>query len=680
MIDGKTWDKTKAGDLERGHMSAATTPPTDGDQTHPGEGPAASVTLLGSLAAMRSTVEARIIQAARLVSMQVGQELLTDGSFSSVEELTPSQRRKWRAQVKALTVTELQYRLGMGMVEARELIGIANAPQHTRDLIIDALDSGHVSWPQVRAWFKRCARLDSDAALLVAQAMFGTDVTVAAKERLTPGGESIADHPWAQADYQRALNREAARVEGDDVEAERERRRRAYQQRDAHVTVHQDGSATMSITGDVISVTAAQHRLDSTARSIRKHGDERTLDQLRSDLARALLVHGTLPEPRTELEELQRSEQAERFTRIVNAQPAVTINLVTPWHSLTGSPACPQCSAPMSGGDPSAPRGVQSETPGVIPGAGTVAEIPGVTPIFLSPGHARELALTPGSRFYRFLTHPADGRLIERSQTAYRPDAAMRRQILAADLYSRAPGNLIPADKCELDHTIPWAPHDDCDTSQGEADHVQRDGNQEEQRTGLASVICPDSACHAGLTSELNLAALNQQTHHRKTDRHLVITMLNTRRDLRFTTLLNQSLTTRSHDYSQYQVPRRLKPEAIPTGVAELKATLQHYTIYPHDHDPGVQVDPADAHSHLTDDHDHANQALLAALCHREQHARLADADDYPGATEHHGPLAGWEWVAHAHRKQKRKQSRSPRPNAPDDPPNAPPPALPPPF
>ncbi|MDQ3224094.1 MAG: hypothetical protein M3Q75_11585 [Gemmatimonadota bacterium] len=71
---------------------------------------------------------------------------------------------------------------------------------------------------------------------------------------------------------------------------------------------------------------------------------------------------------------------------------------------------------------------------------------------FLAGEHAHELILTPGTTLHRLLTDPADGRLIERTITAYRPDQAMITQLRATDVFCRAPGCLTPARRCDLDH------------------------------------------------------------------------------------------------------------------------------------------------------------------------------------------------------------------------------------
>jgi hypothetical protein len=51
-----------------------------------------------------------------------------------------------------------------------------------------------------------------------------------------------------------------------------------------------DGMAALTIDTDLVSVKLAEHHLDLLARDARTAGDERTLDQLRTDLAVDLLT------------------------------------------------------------------------------------------------------------------------------------------------------------------------------------------------------------------------------------------------------------------------------------------------------------------------------------------------------------------------------------------------------
>ncbi|ANS80038.1 hypothetical protein SGUI_2642 [Serinicoccus hydrothermalis] len=263
------------------------------------EGPQSAVLgALGVIATARGGLEARLIEAARVVVATTGAVLLADKGFTSVDELSKTRRKMWRAEAKRAACAEIEATLGMGVGETRHLVGIACAPATIRGPVLAALDAGEATWAMVRDFWARCARLPVDQGALVAEALFGTDPATAARERLTPGGD-LRGTPWYAADYKAALEREATRAEGTDAQAERERRRAAYQARRATMTVGEDGTATLSITGPLIAMAAAHTRIERAARLLRKHGDTRTLDQLRADIAATLLIHGHLPLPHT---------------------------------------------------------------------------------------------------------------------------------------------------------------------------------------------------------------------------------------------------------------------------------------------------------------------------------------------------------------------------------------------
>ena len=200
----------------------------------------------------------------------------------------------------------------------------------------------------------------------------------------------------------------------------------------------------------------------------------------------------------------------------------VTLQVVVPYAALAGGfPVCVRCghtselsdAPPIHGRPPEGPRpdGRPPDKPRL---RGRVAQVLGPNPFFITDHHARELALFPGTTLHRLVTDPLDGRLVERSIKTYRPDADMRRQVIAADQLSRAPGPRTGAHAGELDHVTPY---------------------------GWAG----------GSTTELNLALLARRPHRFKTEGtwHL---SLGARRDLTVTTLLGQVVTTRTHDYRTY--------------------------------------------------------------------------------------------------------------------------------
>ena len=91
-------------------------------------------------------------------------------------------------------------------------------------------------------------------------------------------------------------------------------------------------------------------------------------------------------------------------------------------------------------------------------GAG-VAEEPGT----LSDGTAlpadvvRDLAFAAGSTWRRLVTDPITGEAIELSTSRYEPPPRLREAIQIRDGTCRAPGSMIPAERCDLDHDQPWA-------------------------------------------------------------------------------------------------------------------------------------------------------------------------------------------------------------------------------
>lgn len=206
-----------------------------------------------TLTAARGGIEARLLEAAKVAVAAAADELLTLKGFVSVEELTVGQRTKLRTEAKAMAITELLVGGRYSREEARHLVGVACAPRGIPALVIDALDRAWVTWWQVRLFWMRCAKLDPEAAELVAQAMFGTDPALAAKERLDPDG-AARDEGWDHTQYRAALEREATRSEGQDVEAERARRKAAYRARRVTITAHDNGTGTLVLTTDLVAL------------------------------------------------------------------------------------------------------------------------------------------------------------------------------------------------------------------------------------------------------------------------------------------------------------------------------------------------------------------------------------------------------------------------------------------
>lgn len=565
-----------------------------------------------TMAAARSEIDAAILVRVQDLLLRAGETLMADRGVTDVSGLSRTAHQTWRAHTKAAVAGELQVALGVGVTEARQMVAMASAPAAVRAPVLGALRRGEVQWALVRRFQSRTARLDPDDGADVAQVLFGTDVSRVAPERLDPDG-GLTSRPWHHQEYYAALDREVTRVQGRDERAARERRRVALSLRDARLDVTEDGIATLSVTGSVATMLALNGRIEGMARRCRKAGDERTLAQLRADVSASLLLLGTvsLPGPDEEgVDEIVTPDDVAAIAAVANATPPGTVELVVPWDALLGRAVCPRCRADVrTGGLRGADRPERDDPPGpgrhrvsqVSPPAGWVGELRGYPSAWVTPEEARDVALRPGSTFYRLLTDPADGRVVERSITRYAPDADMRRQILAADVYGRGPGCRRPARACELDHEQPW---DD-----------------------------------GGPTTETNLNAKSLLDHFRKTKR-LWRSVMSPRRDLTFTTLLGQVARTRGHDYRQYADAYHRRTVPPPGGL------------------PGEEVEQSD----LAERRDLANQVLYAALVSRRPGEGTQADDDVDGCEDW---LCVKDWGSVSYRDVAGRRRYGPPPDAP---------------
>lgn len=465
-------------------------------------------------------------------------------------ELGRTQEAAVGQEVRNLATAELQVAIGLGLTEARALVTLAGWPPELRSLVDGALRSGEASWSLVRPFVERSVGLTAEQRMLVALALFGDDDTLAHGDRLDPDG-GLSRLPWGHSRFGAALDAEVTACRSTDPDEERHRRARAYERRRSTLKVHDDGTATLRVTGPATTMVAVGQRLDRAARVLRRAGDDRTLDQLRCDVANAVVLYGTITlpvvAPATEARETAPDttgtdptfssrcsddglvddtiapDDLAHVARVVNALPLVQLQVVVPYNTLAGGfPMCGRCGEPTADTSPrpSVPPDTRRPPGPPVPRAhrrasrGPVAEVLGPHPFFVTDGHARELALLPGTTLHRLVVDPRDGRLMERTVRSYRPDVDMRRQVIAADVYSRAPGSRLGAHAGELDHVRPY---------------------------GWAG----------GPTAETNLALLAKRPHQFKTDGawHAAI---NARRDLTVTSVLGQVTTTRVHDYRTY--------------------------------------------------------------------------------------------------------------------------------
>jgi hypothetical protein len=177
-------------------------------------------------------------------------------------------------------------------------------------------------------------------------------------------------------------------------------RRSERQHADRRVRLHHNASGTshLSISNALSEkAIAAYGRIDRTARALKTQGDERTLDQIRTDVAVDLLLSGDGGEP----------EHAEVF---------VYLDLAT-YLGLNDDPA----------------------------------ELAGHGPI--PAAFARRIAAGPDTVLRRLITDPMTGQVIDLGENRYQPSAETTEFVRIRDRECRHPGCTRPAQNCSIEFT-----------------------------------------------------------------------------------------------------------------------------------------------------------------------------------------------------------------------------------
>lgn len=429
----------------------------------------------------------RLLEASQLellaaMATSAGRRLLrTEHGTDDPADLSRTKQERWRARTKSVVANELQALSGYGIQDCHDRVGFALGPRTATAPADAALRRGDADWWQVWQWWKRCRPLDPDRAADVSHLVFGPPVS--------PGDASLPTRRPSRREFMNLLDREATRVEGTDAVAARARRHRAVEERRADATVDADGTGCFRVIGRTSAVVAAMDRVDTIARKARAAGDSRSLDQLRSDAALALLMGGVLSPAPSGVGGDDSLEVAagggwdpadiDMLTALLAGHPAAVIEVVVPYDVLTGAD----------------PDGV-----GLLTGHGS-----------LTGEHVREIALAPGTTFHRLVTDPTSGQLLDRSAGTYAPDAEMRAIIAAADRYCRGPGCTIPATKSETDHVLEYP---------------------------------------SGPTSIGNLSSAHSRHHGMKTNKWWSCVMDPGSRVVRWTTFFGRVYPTRPFDYS----------------------------------------------------------------------------------------------------------------------------------
>lgn len=654
-------------------------PPT----TEPRQDPsdlARSKALLGvveSVNKVSNKLDGVLFSATRQLTASRAALLLREKGAESTDDLNNSQREALRKSAKSQTRKEIEAAIGWVPGEVTDLVAAANTPVAVAGPMLSSMMSGESSWRYVRRCYRESRGLAHEDAAAIANGLFGNDPETSVTERLD-SSDSWLGGPWHGSKFNRALEREVAKVNSRDEQAKQEARDRAKANKDVRAVLDEIGTAVVTLGCSPLQAAAIADRVERAARSARKAGAPETLRELRTAIVTALLLHGTLDmDSLPDDPDLITVEQSLQLKKVLEGLPAAELNVIVSLETLlgvdlggaaatvgqgatpttesgepipasflnsdsfrssdslqnsdargaagsctclctcgatsrqrasasvstgelcpTGEPCPPSAGASAASGaspasDASPANGVSASSDASATGGrtvqGGVGAVIGRHPTFLRPDEVRLLALMPGSTLYRLLTDPASGRCVERSIKAYPFDAAMRAQIIASDVFCRAPGCLKPARLAQMDH-------------------VQEHGTP------------------GGHTCEANGQPVCDPHHDQKTKKAWDA-VLESNRDVTWTTMLGRIYRTKAHDFRQY------------TKLLTAATTEIHEAI-----------------NSGADREDTINAAIYQAMSYR-------DDGDILEADESDDDYFGWDLVSLAHVAGDGRRSNRPHPD-----------------
>lgn len=337
--------------------------------------------------------ELRGLEAVGMVVQENADNASQDGGYGLLGHRTVM------AETMTASVDEVALATGLPEGQIATRLELALDPDQRSTPLLVAVDSGSVSLERATRIHQATCDLDPETARAVGARL------------LAPCRDgSVRSH----RSFTRELRRQVAVHTADPAMA----RASALRERCAYGWLEPDGTGRLTVTGEGARITAALDRVDGLARTLRAQGDARTLAQLRSDVTLDLVLYGWADPAR-----LPQGASDSAATTFLGQSPSARVNLVVALTTVIGL----------------------DNQPGEIPGHG-----------FVPATVARGIALAGGSVWRRLVTDPLDGTALELSTGRYRPTRAMAEQVAALDAMCQAPGCTVPADRCDVDHEVPW--------------------------------------------------------------------------------------------------------------------------------------------------------------------------------------------------------------------------------
>jgi hypothetical protein len=212
-----------------------------------------------------------------------------------------------------------------------------------------------------------------------------------------------------------------------------------------------DGMASLTAVLPVVTAVRIDDLLQNAARAARSAGDARTLEQLRADGLRDLILHpawtgddagGTSDAGGTDALDAGPGTESRATTSRVGDDPAGTVPAAV-GHGGRG-------------GDHRTEVRVTVALSTLLGQDDKPAHLSGGGPIDATAARA----LAEGGVWRRIVTDPVSGTVLDVGRTTYRPPRALARHVRIRDQVCARPGCPTSADSCELDHTDAFHPTD----------------------------------------------------------------------------------------------------------------------------------------------------------------------------------------------------------------------------
>jgi hypothetical protein len=383
------------------------------------------------VAARAHASRARNIEAARVASVQV------EENFPREEATARTKTRGWTAKVIAERgfVAMVSAKLRISGRDAQYLVDTSQTLHAFFEPTLQLLETGNTSYRHANIVVEQSAGVPLEYHSAYESELLPYAIT------LTP------------AQFRRKARAIAAKFIKDQLE---ERHREALVHREMVLTPAEDGMADLHLYIDAVAATAILNRASDAATALKTKDEERTLTQLRVDVAAELLLTGISCTPGTPMVDALNLRSFDRFSAANDTATAGKTGTLL-WEEEFGGREGPvlgsQVIATGLGAGFTAQVSVHVPALTLLEKGTEPATLDQYGPISLETA---KLIMGSVTSFTRALTDPDTGAVLSVGTTRYKVPLAMRLWLLFRDGTCRFPGCTQPARACDMDHTLDW--------------------------------------------------------------------------------------------------------------------------------------------------------------------------------------------------------------------------------